>query len=201
MNSEKESFKCGLEEIVRIAQHGHQDMVRRNAAQDIVLAGLRKNGMLQYRPNTERLQFAYVDLDERFKDMPVGSHRLKDEWLFQRKDWLDNTGRPHKADWNKSEVAKTMEDLVEQDYYHKEKAGQKEYSVKRGGIDIKIPIIDVECDEQSLFSDKAAWESFKQSSAESAVKLRKQLGQLRKRWKETKFRKPLPPCTKIGKNG
>ena len=169
LTGESERFKCGNEEIIRIAQGAHKEMVRMNAEQDLVLKGLRRNGMLQYRPNVVEGRLEDCDLDERFADMPVGSHRLKDEWLQNRKDWLDGLGRPTPADWNRSEHAKEMADLAEHDYCRAEKAGQKEYTERIGGQDIKVPIIDVECDDQSLFDDKAALESLH-------PKLRRELG-------------------------
>ena len=85
MNSEKERFKCGLEGIVRICQGAHQEMERMNAESDIVLKGLRRNGMLQYRPDTVEQVLLDCDLDAIFTDMPVGSHRIRDEWLADRK--------------------------------------------------------------------------------------------------------------------
>ena len=48
-----------------------------NAESDIVLQGLRRNGMLQYRPDKVE--------DAIFTDMPAGFHRIRDEWLADGK--------------------------------------------------------------------------------------------------------------------
>ena len=157
LEGSSESFKCGLEEIIRVCQGAHQEMVAVNARDETVLRGIRRNGMCQYRVNVDEKRFEDCDLDDRFQDMPTGGHRLKDEWLANRKDWLDDKGRPIPADWNRSEQAREMEDLAEFDYCSKEKAAQKDYTVRLAGKEIKIPVIDVDADEQTLFSDKDAW--------------------------------------------
>ena len=157
LNGEKESFKCGLEEIIKVCQGAHKEMVEVNARDDIVLKGSRRNGMAQYRVDVQGKRLVDCDLDDRFQDMPFGSHRLRDEWMSKRKDWLDANGRPIPADWARSEQAREMEDLAEFDYCSKDKAAEKEYTVHRAGKDIKIPVIDIDCDEQQLFTDKDAW--------------------------------------------
>ena len=159
LQGQKESFKCGLEEMIRMCQIAHVEMVEMNAKGDLVCRGIRRNAMAQFRPNVEKKKFEDCDLDERFADMPVGSHRLKDEWLADRKTWLDDKGRPKSADWSQSEHAREMADLQEHDYCKKEKEHQKDYSVKVGGQEIQIPVIDVDCDEQDLFKDHDAWMS------------------------------------------
>ena len=159
MKGEKESFKCGPEEMIRIAQAGHQHLVEVNAKEQIVLKGLRRNGMLQWRPDVVERCLKDCDLDDIFKDMPFGSHRMREDWMTNRKDWLQADGRPKAADWSRSDAAEKLEDLEEQDYCYKEKEFQKDYTVKIGEKDIKCPVIDIDCDEQALFSDKAVLES------------------------------------------
>ena len=45
------SFACGTEEIMRIAQAAHRSMIIKNEKENVVLAGLRRNGTLSWRPN------------------------------------------------------------------------------------------------------------------------------------------------------
>ena len=113
---------------------------------------LQRNGMLQHRPDIVEQVLPECDLDAISTDMPVGSHRIRDEWLADRKTLLLE-GMPIALDWNRWEEAKVMEDLVEHDYCYLEKMQQNEYAETHGGQDIKIPVIDIDCDEQSLFTD------------------------------------------------
>ena len=157
LKGEKESFKCGLEEIIKVCQAAHDEMVKINAENETVLRGIRRNCMACYRVDVQGKRLLDCDLDDRFKDMPQGSHRLKDSWIAKRKDWLDANGKPISADWNRSEQARKMEDLAEFDYCLKEKAVEKEYTVKFSHTEIKAPVIDADVDEQELFDDKDAW--------------------------------------------
>ena len=81
LRGEKESFKCGLEEIIKVCQCAHNEMVEVNAKDDVVVGGTRRNGMGCYRVNVLEKRFEDCDLDDRFKDQPQGSHRLADSWI------------------------------------------------------------------------------------------------------------------------
>jgi hypothetical protein len=60
---------------------------------DMVLAGLRRNGMLSYRPDVDGKKLVEVDKDcEWAKDLPFQSHRLKDSWCLERLQWRDEEG-------------------------------------------------------------------------------------------------------------
>ena len=45
------SFACGTEEIMKKAQAAHRSMVIKTEKENVVLAGLRRNGMLNWRSN------------------------------------------------------------------------------------------------------------------------------------------------------
>ncbi len=154
----KATFKCGVEEIVYIAHKAHVSMVQMNAKDSLVLAGLRRNGMLVWRPDIKNGRLYNCEAESWCKDLPVGSHRLKDSWLNGRMDWLTPEGRPQKADWSRSEHAETEYDLAEADYCSKEHQKMEDHSVLLGGKLIEIPVVSIDCDNQELFSDKDALE-------------------------------------------
>ena len=86
---------------------------------NIVLKGLRANGMLCWKPVDGKLQRAEVD--ENLNQHPVGQHRMKHSWLKDRYSWLDEKGRPKTPGWSRSDQAEELADLEEQDYCFKEK--------------------------------------------------------------------------------
>ena len=122
-----------------------------NAKDDIVLKGLRANGMLCWKPQDGKLERA--DEDEQLNKHPVGQHRMKHSWLRDRFSWLDEKGRPRAPDWSRSEQAEEMADLAEGDYCYKEKQDCEEYIHKIAGKKIKIPVSNIDSDTQNLFDE------------------------------------------------
>ena len=150
------SFRCGPAEILKISQAAHQAMVATNLKDKVVLKGLRRNGMLSWRPDLVSGKLTDPSNEEWCKDMPVGSHRLKDSWLTDRMHWIDSVGRPLKPDWSRSEQAHEEADLAEADYCSKLKEHLQDHSVVLGGQTLDVPVVDIDCDEQSLFEDADA---------------------------------------------
>ena len=140
----KEEFHCGVKELIRVAKHIHDFIVDMNAKHDIVLKGLRANGMLCWKPMNGKLEKA--ELDEKSAKFPVGQHRMKHSWLKDRYAWLDEKGRPKEANWQRSQDAEEMADLLEQDYCYKEMKDCEEYVHKIAGKKIKIPAFNVDND-------------------------------------------------------
>ena len=139
---------------MRIAQAAHKSMLLKNEKENVVLAGLRRNGMLSGRPDlrTGKMEKPGGALAK----LEVGSHRMRESWLEGRMSWIDETGRPIAPDWSRSEVAKKMEDLQEADYCSKELTALQDHEITVGGKKIEVPVVDIDCDEQSLFGDADA---------------------------------------------
>ena len=78
-------------------------MVEHNAKEDIVLKGLRANGMLCHKPVDGKL--VKTEVDTKLRELPVGQHRMKQSWLKDRYNWLDEKGVPKAPDWSRSEQA------------------------------------------------------------------------------------------------
>ena len=154
----KASFKCGVEEIVYICHKAHMAMVEMNAKDNLVLAGLRRNGMLVWRPDIKNGKLYNCSQESWCKDLPVGSHRMKDSWLEEREMWITPEGRPQKADWSRCEKAETEFDLAEADYCASEIQQMQDHTVMLGGKAIEIPVVSIDCDQQELFTDADALE-------------------------------------------
>ena len=153
---ERASFHCGAEQIMEIAAKAHEGMIERNAKSKIVLAGSRRNGMLAWRPDLNN-QVLYDPAGEEWcRDFPQSSHRLKESWIADRHKWLDADGRPKRADWSRSDAAETEADLAEHDYCSKMAEHMQDHTVEIGGKIIEVPVINIDSDDQSLFSDADA---------------------------------------------
>ena len=75
---ETANFSFGPEEIVRTAQAAHKAMVATNLTDQTVLKGLRRNGMLSWRPDLEAGKMIDPSHQSWCAEMPVGSHMLKE---------------------------------------------------------------------------------------------------------------------------
>ena len=106
---EEMSLECKPYEIMRIANAAHDGVLKRNTDQQIVLKGLRRNGQLGYRPDLDQQKLVKVEMKEKtWSDgMKEGSHRYPDQFLQDRYDWLDSTGRPIPVDWRRADPSNT----------------------------------------------------------------------------------------------
>ena len=90
----RENFSCGHYEILRIVHDACNGLIEKMHKQDTILSGLRRNGMLAWRPDLTLGKL--VRSDEQFwaKDRPQGCHRVMRHWLRDRHQWLDEMGVP-----------------------------------------------------------------------------------------------------------
>ena len=163
LKGEIPDYHMGHEEILEIVNAAHERMETDNAAKDIVVKAARRNGMLVFRPDWKEGRMVDVENDERFKDAPLGSHRLQTDWLRGRKHWRDADGKPWPALWEKAEQVKKMEDLAEADYCGKMFKDMNDHHVLIGGQKIPVHVTDVTGEDepgvkwdQSLFTDADA---------------------------------------------
>jgi hypothetical protein len=101
------SLSCAPFEILTIASKAHQAVEVRNAETKLVLAGLRRNGQLGYRPNLATGKLEKVEMTEGSwcENLKEGSHRYPGSWLEDRYDWLDISGRPVPVLWKRAHPA------------------------------------------------------------------------------------------------
>ena len=88
-------------------------------ASEWVLAGLRRNGLLAYRPVNGTLQPA-EDSTPSFKELPQSSARLRSEWMAPRFSWLKD-GIPSEPDWSLIPGTAAAQELLDWDVSHGDK--------------------------------------------------------------------------------
>ena len=69
---ERASMKCGLYEMMRLLQESFQATKQQAAERNLVLAGLRRNGMLAYRRFVVRLSYQHYPLTQVTCSRPQG---------------------------------------------------------------------------------------------------------------------------------
>jgi len=97
-NEPAPSHRVGQYELLRIAAAAHDHMVELNLEKNVVLAGLRRNGMLAWRPSLSQGKLVRSDEQEWTKSLPQGNHRMPAEWMKQRHEWMVD-GIPQKPEW------------------------------------------------------------------------------------------------------
>ena len=67
--------------MLKLIYEAHIHTVQLNAKDTLVLAGLRRNGMLSWRPSVSQMKLVRSDSQQWAKGLPEGSHRYPAEWL------------------------------------------------------------------------------------------------------------------------
>ena len=115
-------WKFGPKEIVTAVVHAQEFLSDKNLRDQWVLRAAVRNGLLVYRPNpqTGKLEELLSQKWAQELKLEMGTKRYKPEYLSDRLKWLNSEGVPVDADWNLSEVAKSITDLQVWDYCHPE---------------------------------------------------------------------------------
>ena len=113
----KLSFKCGCFELLKICVEAQKAQVVRNEKDQWILKGLRRNGMLSWRPDMKAGRLVRSSSQPWCQDMPEGSHRIPEKWMKMRYTWVDENGVPEKADWTLSRLAHEEADMEEAEYH------------------------------------------------------------------------------------
>ena len=124
---------------------------------------MRRNGFLSWRPDLEQGKFvrsdeqAWCQTPDGSMKFQEGSHRLRDEWLNERYNFLDAEGKSVKEDWirsngtNKANKLGEPEDAKEFDETIVEGRFAKDYKITRGGKQITILVLDLDADQEAIF--------------------------------------------------
>ena len=107
------NFKCGAAEVLRIAFEAHEYIENLNLQNQVVLRGLRRNGMLSWRPSLSRGCLLRSDEQQWAREMVEHSHRIPNGWWAERYQWLSSEGRPLPPDYSQHHGAgvKKLEDM------------------------------------------------------------------------------------------
>jgi hypothetical protein len=107
-------LRCGALELLGVAHACHEAMVEHNLRNNAVLAGLRRNGMLSWRPCLSRRCLVRSDSQPWAQKLPEGSQRYPKEWLKERYEWRDERGEPQAPTWSRCGAGVLgIEDMVE----------------------------------------------------------------------------------------
>ena len=160
LNGDRCIYKnLGKNDTLRLITTSVQALKKEVFQKDTIIRGLRRNGMLAYRPkfdNSTLDQGRFIATDTQLwaQDKPQGSHRMDDSWIQDRMDWLDPNGRPIPANWTQIHgCTESEKDLAEIDYCSKDKQHLQDHRVLIGGRYIDIPVLNVEADAQTLVPD------------------------------------------------
>ena len=156
-------FKIGTYELLRIANAAHQGMVEKNLTQDSVLAGMRRNGFLSWRPDLEKGQFVRADEQDWCKNadgtvkFPEGSHRMKDDWLVENYNFLSPEGKPVLEDWSCASASSKVNEMMEPEYMKEfediiiSDKFTKDHEVVIAGKKLTVPVLDLDAAQDALF--------------------------------------------------
>ncbi|CAE7446362.1 unnamed protein product [Symbiodinium sp. CCMP2592] len=171
---EKEFWRASHLDMARAVVQAQTKMSERQAEKDWIVSGLRRNGLLAYRPDFSKQ--ALVPLtDEDCCGASMGSARTKPAWLQDRYSWRDSSGIPVKPDWSALHGAKVVADLVEWSYHHSEsqdealesQVSEALLNVHEMPLDLQLPCIESGVLTLSLDLQRAAWH--KQLSSDSEL--------------------------------
>ena len=118
------------------------------------------------------------DLDARFKDAPLGGHRLQTDWLKGRKHWRDDNGKPWKADWARCEKVRKIEDMAEGDYCGKEAKDMQDHWVQIGGVEIPVHVTDATDATDGGEGPKVEWQQEMLTDADAVQQLHPKIRRL-----------------------
>jgi hypothetical protein len=111
-----EQYKMSLRDVAVALDSSMQRMIDRNDEDQWVLAGLRRNGFLAFRPDRSG-HMVYQQDQSWCKDKPIGSTRISSHWLKNRMSWIKEAGRSVDPPiWERIEGAKELADLLEWSY-------------------------------------------------------------------------------------
>ena len=83
---------------------------------DTILKGMRRNGMIAYRPDMEAGRLVRADSQAWCSGMPEGARRLKESWLARRYEWLQADHRPQAPDYRLCKQANTLNGMEEREF-------------------------------------------------------------------------------------
>ena len=114
-------------------------MEKETIERNLVLAGLRINGMLAYRPNVEKKVLEPLTNEEWVSELPFQSHRFKAAWGKDRLEWRDEKGVPIRPDYKNLSKVTRGADIAEAEYCAGEEAavttiGGHDFTQVRVGI-------------------------------------------------------------------
>ena len=121
-------FRVGALEIVQAVVSAQQAMSEKNAEDQWVLRAAVRNGILAWRPNLQKgcLQEVCAQPWAAEMKLSMGSKRIPAHWFADRLTYLTENKVPQKPDWNLSDSARNIADLLRWDYYNPLEDGEND---------------------------------------------------------------------------
>ncbi|CAE7826855.1 unnamed protein product, partial [Symbiodinium sp. CCMP2592] len=110
-------FKVGALEIIKAVVAAQAQMSTKNENDQWVLRAAVRNGILAYRPNPQTGKLEQLLSQKWAKEMNLG---------MGTKRWLKQDGEPLEANWQLSDTASELKDLIRWDYYNQAEDGQND---------------------------------------------------------------------------
>ena len=192
------SFKMGPPELMKVLYGSVMEFKEWADAQHLVLRALRRNGQLAYIPKNGKLEVITEELCPwmvKLKVGDIGGHRYPDSWVEDRYLWTTD-GVPWKPDWSEcltkadkadqaaDELGEKKNGKSEEDAYQEfimRKLGKlshsnsdHEFAVVHEmvccGVLVKVPIFEMEIDEQTNLINPKLLEILKLTPTERRAK-------------------------------
>ena len=85
---------------MRVTSYIKRGLVKKQEEDEWIVRGLRQGGHLAWRPSLEQGRLVNPDEQEWAKKYPLGTGgKLGEYWLDERREWLDEEGKPVPPDW------------------------------------------------------------------------------------------------------
>ena len=124
---------------------------------DLVLVGLRRNGVLAYRPTVDKKILEPLKNEAWASELPLQSHRLKAAWCTYRLEWLDEKGVSLRPSYTDLKRVTRCADIAEEEYC----ASEEGVNTTIAGQEFAQTHVDVS--DLGAFEDEARdqnWQSF-----------------------------------------
>ena len=160
--AEQVKFTCSTYEILKIANEAHKGIVKRNQDTQLVLAGLRRNGLLSWRPDLSKGEMVRSSDQMWASKLTEGSHRYPSSWLEARYGWIDSGGVPIAPDWKRcvKPIGDTASVAVvgpetfqfEQSFFEDDQFTVT-HKLQTAHLEVEIPVVELEFEDQTLVTD------------------------------------------------
>lgn len=125
----KDVWNATVEGCISVVVVAQEEMSKRQHESDWICKGLRRNGMLAYKPDLQAGEMKPLS-DEPAADYPQGSGHYPSDWLKDRYSWVtkDDSGKfvPVEPDWSLIPGSKEIADLVEYQYWSAKREAPEE---------------------------------------------------------------------------
>ena len=185
-------FRVGALEIVQAVVSAQQAMSEKNAEDQWVLRAAVRNGILAWRPNLQKGCLEEVCAQPWAAEMKLsmGSKRIPAHWFADRLRWLTENKVPQKPDWNLSDSARNIADLLRWDYYNPLEDGEND---NPEGLDLEGDLAeDLELEAENSLALRLHPTLRRQATRRAAEKgFQEHREKLRQKAKDRKLRQKL----------